>query len=71
MLVSIDIPFASAEVLVRSFRVMPRAENAHAYVNATFSVTVDSSNGFTVTTTPSLVFGGLNTHAVSNKEILV
>ena len=49
---------------------MPRAVNAHAYVNATFSMAVDSGNGFTVTATPSIVFGGIGTHAVSNSCII-
>ena len=53
--------------VVRSFKTMPRAVNAHAYVNATFSMAVDSRNGFTVTATPSIVFGGIDTHAVSGK----
>lgn len=52
-------------MVVRSFKVMPRAVNAHAYVNATFSMAVDSGSGFTVTATPSIVFGGIDTHAVS------
>ena len=47
---------------------MPRAVNAHAYVNATFSIAVDSSSGFTVTAPPSIVYGGIGTHAVSRKE---
>ena len=47
---------------------MPRAVNAHAYVNATFSVAVDSSSGFTVTALPSIVYGGIGTHAVSGRE---
>ena len=59
------IPFAPAGAVVRSYKVMPRAENAHAYVNATFSMTVDSDGGFSVTDSPSLVFGGIGTHAVS------
>lgn len=51
--------------MVRSFKIMPRAVNAHAYVNATFSMAVDSGNGVTITATPSIVFGGIDTHAVS------
>ena len=50
---------------------MPRAVNAHAYVNATFSMTVDSNKGFTVTSSPSLVFGGIDTHAVSIHFIII
>ena len=44
---------------------MPCAVNAHAYVNATFSMAVDSASDFTVTTSPSIVFGGISTHSVS------
>ena len=44
---------------------MPRAVNAHAYVNATFSMTVDSSKDFVVLDVSSLVFGGIGTHTVS------
>ena len=49
---------------------MPRAVNAHAYVNATFSMAVDSNNGFTVTASPTLVFGGIGTCAVSIREMI-
>ena len=46
---------------------MPRAVNAHAYVNATFSMAVDSGSGFIVTAAPSIVFGGIDTHAVRRR----
>ena len=59
------ISFATQTSVVRSYKIMPRAVNAHAYVNATFSVMVDSGKDFVVTNSPSLVFGGIGTHAVS------
>ena len=40
----------------RSFKITPRKQNAHAYVNAAFKFNLDAS--FTVTETPSVVFGG-------------
>ena len=46
------------------------AQNAHAYVNATFSMDVDSSNNFIVKTTPTVVIGGIDTHAVSSYFVL-
>ena len=45
---------------------MPRAVNAHAYVNATFSMKL-KSNKTTVEGKPALVFGGIGTHAVSQE----
>ena len=44
---------------------MPRAQNSHACVNATFSFAVDASNSFTVTEKPTLVFGYIDSTAVS------
>ncbi len=40
-------------------------QNAHAYVNAGFSAEVDFANKFTVKGSPTLVFGGIESHAVS------
>ena len=65
ILVSLSIPYAAGGTVMRSFKIMPRAVNAHAYVNATFSMAMDSGSGFTVAATPSIVFGGIDTHAVS------
>jgi len=61
---SMTLPFASTDVVFRSFKVMPRAENAHAYVNAAFYMEVDPT-GSTVKGKPSLVFGGIGTHGIS------
>ena len=43
---------------------MPRAQNSRACVNATFSMAVDTSNHFTVTEKPTLVFGYIDSTAV-------
>lgn len=44
---------------------MPRAQNSRACVNATFSMVVDANNHFTVTKKPTLVFGYIDSTAVS------
>ena len=44
---------------------MPRAQNSRACVNATFSMAVDTNNNFTVTDKPTLVFGYIDSTAVS------
>ena len=41
---------------LRSFKITPRKQNAHAYINGAFKFDLDDS--FTVTETPSVVFGG-------------
>lgn len=51
--------------MVRSFKVMPRAQNSRACVNATFYMAVDTNNNFTVTAKPTLVFGYVDSTAVN------
>ncbi|CAI8020059.1 Xanthine dehydrogenase/oxidase [Geodia barretti] len=63
VIVSMEIPFASADTVFRSYKIMPRSENAHAYVNAAFVMQFNSSTS-TVTGEPTLVFGGIQAHDI-------
>lgn len=49
---------------------MPRAQNAHAYVNAGFLFKVDKKNKFKVLEKPNIVFGGINSTFVSITRFL-
>lgn len=44
---------------------MPRAQNAHAYVNAGFNFRCDKKAKFKVLEKPSIVFGGITPEFVS------
>jgi hypothetical protein len=44
---------------------MPRAQNAHAYVNAGFLFRLNGNNGGKVLAKPTVVFGGINPQFVS------
>lgn len=50
--------------MIVSFQIMPRAQNAHAYVNAGFLVEVDSKNAVLKAT---VVFGGITPEVKSFK----
>ncbi|CAB0016975.1 unnamed protein product [Nesidiocoris tenuis] len=52
-----------ANVPVRN--VMPRAQNAHAHINAGFLCKVDKTKNYQVIEKPRIVFGGINPHFVS------
>jgi xanthine dehydrogenase/oxidase len=59
--------------IYRSFKVMPRSSNAHAYVNAGFLGLVDSADHFRLVGRPSLVFGGISAglvHATATEAFL-
>jgi len=50
---------------------MPRAQNAHAYVNAGFLFRMNVHNGGKVLTKPTIVYGGINPQFVSIRVIVV
>ncbi|KAH9519698.1 hypothetical protein Btru_070662 [Bulinus truncatus] len=53
----IEIPKLEPTDFYRSFKITPRWQNAHAYVNAAFKFGVD---GKTIKGSPSIVFGGIS-----------
>ncbi|KAL1140403.1 hypothetical protein AAG570_000335 [Ranatra chinensis] len=50
----------SSVYIIQSYKIMPRAQNAHAYVNAGFMVKVDKKDKFRVTERPTILFGGIS-----------
>jgi xanthine dehydrogenase/oxidase len=64
---------ASPTWIYRSFKIMPRSSNAHAYVNAGFLGLVDGADHFRLVGRPSLVFGGISAglvHATATEAFL-
>lgn len=65
---------AGQEWKYRSYKIMPRSSNAHAYVNAGFLALVDTSDNFKIISKPRIVFGGINpgfVHANATEEFLI
>ena len=64
----------NTETFIRTFKIMPRSTNAHAYVNAGFMAEVDQDNKFLIYGKPSIVFGGISltfTHAINTENFLM
>ena len=62
------------KTFIRTFKIMPRSSNAHAYVNAGFMAKVDQDNNFLISGKPSIVFGGISstfTHAINTENFLM
>ena len=58
---------------IETFKVMPRSQNSHAYINAGFRFTLDPKS-FIVKNLPSLVFGGVSArfiHATQTERFLL
>ncbi|XP_025155411.1 xanthine dehydrogenase/oxidase isoform X3 [Harpegnathos saltator] len=69
---SVVLPRLSDEYEYRSYKIMPRAQNAHAHVNAGFLFKLDG--GGKVLEKPNIIFGGINEHflhAKTTEQLLV
>ncbi|XP_046679837.1 probable aldehyde oxidase 4 isoform X1 [Homalodisca vitripennis] len=55
----------SEQYVCKTFKIMPRSQNAHAYVNAGFLFKVDKKDNFKVLEKPNIVFGGITPEFVS------
>lgn len=69
---SLNIPLQlPTGTVLYTYKIMPRSQNAHAYVNAAFLLTVDSN--YNVVAPPRLVYGGINpqfVHALGTERSL-
>ncbi|KAF4522206.1 hypothetical protein B566_EDAN007357 [Ephemera danica] len=74
VILSVAFPVLSDKHRFRSFKITPRAQNAHAYVNAAFLVEFEDVSTWKVTGHPRVVYGGINpqfTHAKRLEAYLV
>ncbi|XP_048248147.1 indole-3-acetaldehyde oxidase-like [Haliotis rufescens] len=72
LIVSLELFKQDEKFKLISYKIMPRSQNAHAYVNAGFQIHVDAWK-FKVVKKPSLVFGGINRdliHAYKTEALL-
>lgn len=66
-IVSLTLPPMPEGTRFRTFKITPRAVNAHAYVNACFKMHLDREDGYRVTKTPTILFGGINPNFIHAK----
>ncbi|XP_039304286.1 xanthine dehydrogenase 1 isoform X2 [Solenopsis invicta] len=69
---SVVLPALTDDYEYRSYKIMPRAQNAHAHVNAGFLFKLDG--GGKVLEKPNILFGGINEHflhATETEQLLV
>ncbi|XP_055348686.1 uncharacterized protein LOC129595643 [Paramacrobiotus metropolitanus] len=54
-----ELPAFGNDYYFKTYKVMPRSQNAHAIVNAAFRAKVDKSQGYVITEKPCLIFGNI------------
>ncbi|XP_035826275.1 indole-3-acetaldehyde oxidase [Aplysia californica] len=70
VLTAVTLPKLEDNVVFQSFKITPRWQNAHAYVNAAFKIAAENR---TIKGRPSLVYGGINAetvHATNTENFL-
>ncbi|CAG0884273.1 unnamed protein product [Darwinula stevensoni] len=73
VLLTLYLPPKSPDTAMRTFKVMPRSQNAHAYVNAGFAARIHPET-FVVLAPPTFVFGGIRAdfdHATQTESFVV
>ncbi|KAK3793082.1 hypothetical protein RRG08_038587 [Elysia crispata] len=58
---AIEVPSWTSQDHYRSFKITPRWQNAHAYINAAFKIPVNQRK---ITSRPNIVLGGINAETV-------
>ncbi|GFO39138.1 indole-3-acetaldehyde oxidase [Plakobranchus ocellatus] len=70
VLTAVILPCLADNVVYRSFKITPRWQNAHAYVNAAFNIPIE---GLVMKGRPSVVLGGISVdtvHATKTEDFL-
>ncbi|KAG5332878.1 XDH dehydrogenase, partial [Acromyrmex heyeri] len=63
---SVVLPALSDDYEYRSYKIMPRAQNAHAHINAGFLFKLDGTGK--LLEKPNIIFGGINEHFLHAKN---
>ena len=56
---------------IKTYKISPRAANAHAYVNAAFKFSLDVNDEYKLLEKPVLMFGGINSKFVGETSIFL
>ncbi|XP_059474057.1 uncharacterized protein LOC132195836 [Neocloeon triangulifer] len=74
VILNISFPAFEENHRFKSFKIMPRKQNAHAYVSAGFRIRVADTTNWNVNEQPRIVFAGINptfSHATNTENYLV
>lgn len=65
IIVSVEFPSLSTDHIIKTFKIMPRSCNAHAYINAGFCAKVSRQDTVSIVGKPTIIFGGIRSSLVS------
>lgn len=59
LVLNITFPPLSEDYVVRTFKIMPRSCNAHAYINAGFCAKIKRTDTVEIVGKPTIIYGGV------------
>ena len=62
----VKFPPLSTDHVIRTFKIMPRSCNAHAYINAGFCARIKRDDIIQIIGKPTIVYGGIRSSLVSH-----
>lgn len=58
----------ATHTFLKTFKIMPRSSNAHAYVNAGFLANVDIEKNYEIVGAPTIVYGGISSNLIHARK---
>jgi len=68
LILSLSLPALSSDYIVKTYKIMPRSANAHAYINAGFCARVRPDEPGRICGKPTVVFGGIRPSLIHAEE---
>jgi hypothetical protein len=65
IILNVTLPPLSTDHFIKTFKIMPRSCNAHAYINAGFCAKISRQENICIVGKPTIIFGGIRTSLVS------
>jgi xanthine dehydrogenase/oxidase len=65
IILNVTLPPLSTNHIIKTFKIMPRSGNAHAYINAGFCAEISRENTIRIVGKPTIIFGGIRSSLVS------
>jgi hypothetical protein len=65
IILNVTLPPLSTDYIIKTFKIMPRSCNAHAYINAGFCAKISRQENIRIEGKPTIIFGGIRSSLVS------
>jgi xanthine dehydrogenase/oxidase len=69
IVLNVTLPPLSTDHIVKTFKIMPRSCNAHAYINAGLCAKISRQDTIRLVGKPTIIYGGIRSSLVSFRKL--